>query len=546
MIWHMAEVWEAAADAVPDAPALIHGEVQRTWRQYEDRAARIAAALTAAGHGPGSNLGLYAYNSSEYLEAQFAVLKIKGGPINVNYRYTETELIYLLDNSDAVALVFDAQFAPRVEAIRAHLPNLKTFIEIEDGSGLHLTGAHRFEDLMTAYEPLPRQVYSEDEIYMLYTGGTTGMPKGVMYRQGDFTFSQTISRYDLLGLQRPTTRDQFVASIQELHASGQARIGLPACPVMHGTGLWIGVFAAHFTGGCAVTFRNDRFDAHELWRLVERRRVSFIAIVGDAFARPMLNALEAAQAADRPFDLSALQQIISSGVMFSKEVKEGLLKFGDFAIVDIMGSTEGGMASSSVSREAPPGETAKFVSNPTTKVFGENDKEVAPGSEVIGMVANGGLTPVGYYKDPEKSARTFRVIDGHRYSFPGDFAKIAADGSLILLGRGSNCINTGGEKVYPEEVEEAIKAHPAVADCLVVGLPDERFGQRIVAVLSLVEGADCDETDILTFVRGRIAGYKVPRSLVIADLVQRAANGKADYGWARSIAETAASQDRSG
>jgi fatty-acyl-CoA synthase len=289
-------------------------------------------------------------------------------------------------------------------------------------------------------------------------------------------------------------------------------------------------------GGTAVTFRNEHFDPDALWRLVERERVSSVAIVGDAFAKPMLAALRSAAAAGRAYDLSSLKQIVSSGVMFSTEVKLGLLDFADITIVDTMGSTEGGMGSSVVSRAMPPGETARFTTNPTTKVFNERDEEVAPGSDEIGMIANGGFAPVGYFKDPEKSARTFRVINGHRYSVPGDFAKVAADGSLILLGRGSNCINTGGEKVFPEEVEEALKANRSVHDALVVGVPDERFGERVVAVVSARPGQVIDEVDLIASARRTIAGYKVPRRVVVVDTVQRAANGKADYKWAKQTA----------
>jgi fatty-acyl-CoA synthase len=535
MKWHFAEVWETVADAIPDAPALAQGEVRRSWRDYEQRAARIASALSATGLGPDSKVGIYAYNSSEYLEAQFGVFKIRGVPINANYRYTAHELIYLLDNADAQGLVFDAQFASRVQAIRDQLPNLRVLIEIDDGSGEHLEGALRLEDVIRDHPPAPRADYSEDDIYMLYTGGTTGMPKGVMYRHGDFS-QALLGGYDLRGLPRPTTRDELAAAVHDIQEQGAAPRSIPACPLMHGTGLWLGVFVVHAVGGCAVLFRNEHFDAAALWALTEQERATDIAIVGDAFAKPMLAALDAAKAAGRPYDISSLKMIISSGVMFSREVKEGLLSYADTMIYDGMGSTEGGMATSVVSRAAPPGETAKFTANPTTKVFGPDDKEIAPGSDEIGMIANGGFTPVGYYKDPVKSAATFRTIDGHRYSFPGDFAKVAADGTLILLGRGSVCINTGGEKVFPEEVEEALKAHPDVYDCLVVGAPDERFGEKVIAVLAPRPGREVDHDALIGFARTRIAAYKTPRQIVVVGEVQRAANGKADYKWAKSVA----------
>ena len=542
MKWHLAGVWDVVARTVPDAPAVIDETTRRTWREFEDRSARVAGAIAALGHGADAKIGVYAYNSNAFLEAYYGAFKRRAVPVNVNYRYTEGELVYLLDNSDAEALIFDAQFGARVAAILPRLPGLKTLIEIDDGSGHHLEGAIPFEAAIAGHAPLPPQPYEEDDLFMIYTGGTTGMPKGVMSRQADRAINGVMQAFTPLGLSRPTTEEALAEGILKIRDAGQTRISLIACPLMHGTGLTGGAHNPQLGGGCAVTIRNEHFDPDALWRAVEREQVNHMAIVGDTFARPMLAALEAAQAAGRPYDVSSLKAVFSAGVMFSREMKEGLLRHIDMTIHDVMAATEGGMGTSVVSRATPPSETAKFTRNATTKVFDENDREVQPGSDVIGMIANGGSAPVGYYKDPEKSARTFRVIDGHRYSFPGDYAKVAADGSLILLGRGSNCINTGGEKVFPEEVEEAIKAHPGVADCLVVGAPDERFGQRIIAVLSPVDPArPPGEADLLDFVRTRIAGYKTPRRLVIVEAVRRAPNGKADYGWAsRAAAEAGA------
>ncbi len=533
MKWCFADIFETVAELVPESIALVNGDTRRTWRDYEDRAARIATALRVAGVAADSKVALYGHNSNEYLEAQFGVFKARGVPVNVNYRYVEHELVYLFDNSDAEAVVYDAQFAPRLAAIRDQLPKLKLFIEIDDGSGQTLPGSTAFEAVIAANDRLPKQAYNEDDVYMLYTGGTTGMPKGVMYRQGDFTLGLAAAG---IGPGAPATAGALAETILALAADAAAPVSLPACPLMHGTGLWLGVFIAHFVGGAAVTARNDHFDPHALWRLIARQRVTAVAIVGDAFAKPMLAALKEAQAAGTPHDLSSLKQIISSGVMFSTEVKRGLLEFADIAILDAMGSTEGSMGSSVVSRELPPGETARFMKNPTTRVFNDRDEEVQPGSDEVGMIANGGFSPIGYYKDPEKSARTFRVIDGQRYSFPGDFAKVAADGSLILLGRGSVCINTGGEKVFPEEVEEALKAHDSVWDALVVGVPDERFGERVTAVVSARAGHEIDEGVLVAFARHRLAGYKMPRRVVVVDTVKRAANGKADYKWAKETA----------
>ena len=537
MTWHFASIWEAIADAIPDAPALACGEVRRSWREFDDRGARFAAALEAAGLGHGTKVGLYASNCNEYLEAQFGIFKAGGCPINVNYRYSEAELVYLLDTAEAEAVVFDARFAGRVGAIRDQLPKVKLFVAIDDGSGGVLEGAAEFEDLIAANAPLPRRDHSEDDVYMLYTGGTTGMPKGVMMRQGDFSRAVTVGlAVNLRGLTAPEDVPGLVALVRQLHAAGEAPVSLPACPLMHGTGCWGGAFGPHALGGLVVTLRGDHFDPDGLWQVVAREGITDLVIVGDAFAKPLLVALRGANEAGRMPDVSALKRIISSGVMFSREVKEGLLELADVTIIDVMGSTEGGMGSSVVSRANPPGDTARFMPGPGVKVLDANDREVTPGSDEIGMVASAGNAQLGYYKDATKTAATFRVIDGVRYSFPGDFAKIAADGSLILLGRGSVCINTGGEKVYPEEVEEAFKAHPDINDCLVVGVPDPRFGERVTAVLSLRAGGSLDEPALMDFARTRVAGYKLPRKLIMVGEVQRAPNGKADYKWAKATA----------
>jgi 3-oxocholest-4-en-26-oate---CoA ligase len=537
MIWHFADVFETIAAMVPDRLALIDAAKHTTWRDYEDRAARLASALVAGGIAPDSKVAIYGFNSAEFLEAQFAVFKARAVPINVNYRYVEEELAYLFDNADVEAVFFDARFASRLAAIRGRLPKLKLWIRIDDGSGEVLEGAADYEALIAAHRPLPRLAYNEDDIYMVYTGGTTGMPKGVMYRHGDFVPGMLQAA---IGPEIEITPELLLEMARELHQTGAAPVILPACPLMHGTGMWIGAFAAHYFGGTVALLRGETFDPHAVWAYVAAERISNLVIVGDTFAKPMLAALNDAAARGAPYDLSALTVIASSGVMFSTEVKLGLLAHADVEIRDYIGSTEGGMGKSVVSRAAPPGETARFAIYETTKVFNEADEEVAPGSDESGMIANGGLAPVGYYKDPEKSARTFRTIRGQRYSFPGDFAKVAADGSLILLGRGSVCINTGGEKVFPEEVEEALKAHEAVWDALVVGVPDERFGERIVGVISAGDGQAIDEAALIDFARKRLAGYKMPRQLVVVDQVQRAANGKADYKWAKETALAAA------
>lgn len=537
MVWHFAAIWDAAARATPDAPAIVHDGAVTSWATYEQRAARIASALVAAGIGPESNVAILGYNSPGWLEAQYATFKARACPVNVNYRYTEDELAYIFAYTDAEAIFYDAGFAPRMAAIKARLPRLKLLIEIEDGSSEHIEGVRRLEEIVAAEAPLPPQAYSEEDHYMICTGGTTGLPKGVIYRQGDFAFGLTAGGFGYRGFTPPESPDQVGAAIAQIQAQGLSPRSIPACPMMHATGMSLGVMMGHNQGGCVVSFRNDHFDPDELLALIDREAATDVAIVGDAFAKPMVQALERAQAAGRPYSLKSLQRIISSGVMFSREVKERLLDFADITIIDSMGASEGGMGRSVINRETAMSDTAAFMFNPGTKVFDDNDQEVAPGSDVIGKIANGGMVPKGYYNDPEKTAATFRTIGGQRYSFPGDFAKVAADGSLILLGRGSNCINTGGEKVYPEEVEEAVKAHPEVIDCLVVGLPDERFGQRVAALVST--RAPLESADIAAFARQRLAGYKAPRTVIFVDEVKRGPNGKADYGWARERAAMA-------
>jgi fatty-acyl-CoA synthase len=533
MKWHFADVLETVAALVPDQPALVSDHRVRSWRAYEDRASRLAKALVSSGLEPGAKVAIYARNSSEFLEAQFAVFKARAVPVNVNYRYVEDELRYLFCNADVEAVFFDAGFAARLAAIQDDIPPLKLKVVIGDAPGLDLPDAEPYEQLVSRHERLDRLRYDETDRYMLYTGGTTGMLKGVVYEHKGLIKGLLGT---LLGPDTPVTPEVLIERVRQLAASGEGPVSMPVCPLMHATGMWIGAFRAHFLGGAVATLDSEVFDPHAVWSFIERHRVSAIAIVGDAFARPLLAALQEADEQGRPYDVSALTSIGSSGVMFSSEVKVGLLAYADVQIRDAIGSTEGSMGASIVSRQSPPGQTAQFAFNRTTRVFNERDLDVTPGSDEIGMIANGGFVPVEYYKDPEKSARTFREVGGQRYAFSGDFAMVAADGTLILLGRGSNCINTGGEKVFPEEVEEALKGHDSIWDALVVGVPDKRFGEKVVAVVSPAPGMCVDTDAVDAFVRQRIAGYKTPRKVIEVADIRRADNGKGDYGWAKAIA----------
>ena len=534
---HFASVWETISDLIPDRPALICGDSTRSWREYDDRAARIASLLHAHGIGLDAKVGIYLHNSNEYLEAQYGIFKARGVPINVNYRYKADELVYLLDNADAEAVFYQACYAARIWEIRNRLPKVKLYVQVDDGTEALLAEAVDYERAIRDHRPMERIERASDETYMLYTGGTTGMPKGVMYTHGQF-ISAMMGTLASMGLEVPSSVDDIPAVIEAIRAADAFTVSLAACPLMHGTGMWLGSLVPLLSGGTVVTIPKLGLDPHLIWSEVERNRCTSVTIVGDAFAKPMLDALDDAAQRGSPYDLSSVEGMISSGVMWSSEVKEGLLAHHDMRLVDAMGSTEGGVGSS-VATRAEHTQTARFQINPGVRVITDDGHDVVPGSGEMGKLATSGLVPVGYYKDPEKSAATFREIDGVRYSFPGDYATVDADGTITLLGRGSNCINTAGEKVYPEEVEEAVKRHPSVYDCLVVGLTDERFGQRVVAVASVEEREHLDEQGLIDFTRDHLAGYKLPKQVLFVEEVRRAPNGKADYKWARTAAERA-------
>ncbi len=409
---------------------------------------------------------------------------------------------------------------------------MRLWIEVDDG-GAHQDFAVRFEDLIAENEPMPRIERSGEDMYFLYTGGTTGMPKGVMWRFDDLWGVLSGATYALVGEsapERPSEVGPLARKILEIRDTAH----LPASPLMHGTGAFT-TFQSIWAGGRIITLEGRHFDAHEMWRVVEREHVTQMAIVGDTFAKPMLKALEEAEAEGKPYDISSLGLMISSGVMWSAEVKQGLMARGSFIAFDSLGSSEGVGFANSITAPGAEAKTAKFSIGPETKVFKENGEEVVPGSGDVGLLAVGGNIPVGYYKDEAKSAATFQTINGSRWSVPGDFASVEADGTIVLLGRGSVVINSGGEKIYPEEVEEAIKRHPAVADCLVVGVPDDRFGEAVTAVVSLAPDSEATGEEIGGSLEG-LSRFKHPRHFVVVPEVLRAPNGKADYKWAKAVA----------
>ncbi len=532
--WNFATCWEAIADAQPDRLALAQGERHRSWTEWDDRSARLAAAFAELGLARDGKVASYLYNSIEYLEGVFATWKCGAAPVNVNYRYLEGELRYLLENSDTDILLFHGVLGEHVAKVWRDVPTLKAIVQVDDGHP-HVEGALRYEDLIAEHEPAGRVEKSGDDLYILYTGGTTGMPKGVMWRNEDLYESLVPSVLGLFGVTPPAEPADFARVVAEVADAGRTPVHLPASPLMHGTG-FMSSLQALCAGGAVVTLESRSFDAHELWRAVAHERVTQMAIVGDAFGKPMVRALEEAEEDNAPYDLSSLGLIISSGVMWTAEVKQALMARGTFLCLDSLGSSEGVGFAQQISAPGAEATTAKFSIGTHTKVLTEDGREVAAGSGERGLLALGGPIPLGYYKDPEKSAATFRTFDGKRYSIPGDWATVAADGTIELLGRGSVSINSGGEKIFPEEVEEAVKKHPAVQDAIVVGVPDEKFGEAITALVSFRPGESATPDEIVATVKANLSAFKAPRHVVVVGEVARGPNGKADYAGAKRIA----------
>ncbi|MGK2740449.1 acyl-CoA synthetase [Tepidicaulis sp. LMO-SS28] len=522
MGWNYGDILDTISLALPaDAPALAHGDRLITWKDMTARSNNLARGLRARGAKAGDKVAFYMRNRPEYMETLAACFKGRLTHVNVNYRYKADEVFYIFDNSDAQTVVYGSEFRDIITEIRDRLTKVGTFVEVSD-DGTVADFAINYEALAKDGDGSPLGIErSPDDQLFIYTGGTTGMPKGVMWSH------HALREAQLAALRRlgpvPESLPELEAAIKEVGPTGRI---IPACPLMHGTGL-LTAMGTMMNGGLVVTLNAVSMDAEEIWQAVDRHKITSIAIVGDAFAKPMLKELN-----DNPgkYDLSSIETIISSGVMWSTEVKKGLLKYMPNAIMtDSFGSSEGiGFGSSLMTSEGEI-QTAKFQIGETCKVFDENDKEVVPGSGKPGFIAIPGTIPVGYYKDEEKTAKTFRTIDGVRYSIPGDWCTVEEDGTLTLLGRGSVCINTAGEKVYPEEIEEVLKTHPAVEDALVIGVPDEKWGQAVTGVVKIAGGAEFSEEMLRAHVRDKLAGYKTPKRILVGEVPFRAPNGKADY-----------------
>lgn len=527
--WNFGDILDAIEPVLPaDAPALIHGERIITWPELARRSNNLARALRERGAGAGGKVAFYMRNRPEYGELMCACFKGRLTHVNINYRYLPEEVFYIFDNSDSEVVVYGSEFRECIVRLKERLSKVHSFIEIND-DGEPASFALDYEALAEKGDGASLNIErSPDDELFIYTGGTTGMPKGVMWRHTDMREAQL----DALRIMSPTPAsiEETVALIAE---NGPGRRTMPACPMMHGTG-YISSIGALMGGGCVVTLGSPSFDAHELWRAVERHKVESIAIVGDSFAKPMLQALDASPGR---YDTSSLVTIVSSGVMWSREVKAGLIRhIPQVALLDSFAASESLGLGMSISTAAGEAETARFTVGSLCDVFDEQDRLVKPGSGKPGLIARKGAIPVGYYKDPEKTAKTFRTINGVRYSMPGDWCLVAEDGALTLLGRGNVCINSGGEKIYPEEVEEVLKTHPVVEDVLVVGVPDQKWGQAVTAVIHTAPGTTLDEAAIRAYARAKLAAYKTPKSIVVTDIPLRAPNGKADYKTAVNVA----------
>ena len=532
MTWNFGDLLDGCGRALSgDAPALIHGAKRVSWAEYTQRSNNVARQLVARGGAPGDKVGFYLRNDTAYMEALGGAFKSRLVHVNVNYRYLDDELHYILDNSDSKFVVFDAEFTDRVDHVRGRLPKVEAWLQV--GGDELAPFAERFDDWAGEGDGAPLEIErAGDDLLFIYTGGTTGMPKGVMWEHQALWGALGYGRNTAVNLgEAPETPDVHVENVGK---NGPGVIQIVACPLMHGTGLFTAI--GNLTGGgCVATLEGDKFSSEALFDMVEREKAASIVIVGDAFARPMLETLNAN--AGR-WDLSSLRLIISSGVMWSREIKEGLLEHhGGMLLADMFGSSEAVGFGSSVTGKGSGTKTAKFMVGENCKVFTEDHREVEPGSGERGFIARSGPIPSGYYKDEKKTAETFPLIQGKRWSIPGDWCIVEADGTLTLLGRGSACINTAGEKVHAEEVEETLKTHPEVEDALVFGIPDEKWGNAVTAVVEMEDPNGLDEAAVRAFVREKLAGYKVPKRVLAVPKMFRAPNGKADYKGATNWAK---------
>jgi fatty-acyl-CoA synthase len=536
-----ATVLETVADVRADRIAVTHGDRSRTWQQLDDRASRLAAVLAGHGVSRESRVAIALYNGIEYLESVLAVLKLRATPVNVNYRYQAAELQYLFGDASVEAIIADASLGSRIAAARRRAPGLRTVIEVGDSapvqSGIDYSAA------IEGADPLPRTARGVDH-WLMYTGGTTGQPKGVLVTHERLYFIVSGNGFALLGEPPPASLAELRATTERLTQQGYAIVCLPAPPLMHATGMYTAL-GALLASGRVVFLTGRSYDAHELARTVADQHVDTVSIVGDVFALPLADALDQAAAGGCPYDLASLRRMISVGVTWSADVKRRLLAHADFVCRDLVAASEGGPFAVCETRRGDDVVTSRFTLMPGARVIDEAGRDVVPGSGQVGVLAAAADDEVGYLGDAARTAQTFRTIGGSRWVVPGDLASVDADGSITFRGRDSRVINTGGEKVFAEEVEQVIREHPGVRDALVVGLPDQRFGQKVTAVVAPVRDDEPTAAGLASYVASRLADYKKPRLVVFVDRVRRSPSGKADLVWAAAVA-SASGPDKPG
>jgi 3-oxocholest-4-en-26-oate---CoA ligase len=534
-MFNLAAIHEAIAAAVPDRECLIFRDRRLTWAQFTDRTRRLASLLREAGLGCStprsqlrnwesgqSHVALYLYNGNEYLEGMLGAFKARCVPVNVNYRYVDQELEYLFDNSEARAIVFHASFAPTLARIRSRLPKVRLWLQVDDGSGeALLPEALDYEKALAAAEPRPPRDLSPDDLYILYTGGTTGMPKGVLWRQEDILRAALYTG-------DPGSLEQMVE-----RAKGGGIRSLPSPPFMHGAAHWAAFNMWHVGGTIVVQSEPRRLDPHDVWSTIENEKVNALTIVGDAFGRPLADQLR-----KRSYDVSSLKLLTSGGAILTAALKQEFLELiPGVRILDALGSSESGAQAMQFSVSGTRASTGDFALAPGNLVLkADLSGIVSAGSPEQGWLARSGAVPLGYYRDEAKTAKTFPVVDGVRYSVPGDRAGLDEKGLLRLFGRDSVTINSGGEKIFAEEVEHALKHHPSVYDAVVVGTPHERWGQQVTALVQLREGERVSEAQLCQTASAHVAAYKLPKLFVFVDEILRSPSGKADYRWAKATA----------
>jgi len=530
MSYNLADLFESVADAVPDRPAMVSAERRLSYGELDERATRLANYWAGIGIGAGDHVGLQLRNCTEYIEGMLAAYKLRAVPINVNFNYVEGELDYVYRDADMVALVTHQAFAPRVAQVVGEIDELRHVMFVADDSGQAVDDSFVDYEQSLAESSAERDFGPRDseDLYIVYTGGTTGMPKGVMWHHRDIFFAA-------MGGGDPDQTRGPISAPEELveRLLAAPLVVLPTPPFMHAAAQWT-AFNALFGGGKIVLSAHGSFDPEAIWQSIDDEKVFMLVVVGDAMATPLADTLAANP--DR-WDVSSLLIIASGGALFSPSTKQRLLSMLPGAMIfDGLGASETGLMGAKVSAAGADDPAPHFMVNEHMTVLDEDNRPIEPGSGKMGMLARKGHVPIGYYKAPEKSAATFVEVDGERWAIPGDLASVEADGTILLHGRGSVSINTGGEKVFPEEVESRVKEHADVLDAVVVGVDDERYGQKVVAVCKTRSGQDLELEELRDFCRDKLAAYKMPRDVVCLAEIKRSPAGKADYPWAKEAA----------